>query len=160
MRSLDERIRRGTKKAEELRARLGPLKKSVEEVELALGDKRADLERTGKSVRLDLEELRRRVAAAEAALHECGTMATETSQMQPKDAERQIDVAMLDESVSPLVLGVSEIKEQVLPRLQTRVEEFEERVAALDTHKPNAKILLNLDRELEEVKQGMGEALD
>lgn len=85
---VDEKINAGSRKAEDLKRRLQPFKEEVDEVEKSLGDRRADLERIGKNVSLDLEELRKRIEKMHGLMESSGDKVTEISEMEPKDAER------------------------------------------------------------------------
>lgn len=76
-----------------------------------MGDRRADLERIGKNVGVDLEELRKRIERMHQLMEESGEKVTETSQMEPKDAERQIDITTLDSQMTPVVARVHELED-------------------------------------------------
>lgn len=149
---VEDKMSKGTKRAEELKRRLQPIKEEVDEVERSLGDKRADLERIGKNVSIDLEELKKRIDKMQEFIGISGDKVTETSQMEPKDAERSIDITTLDTQMTPIVARVHELNDEIYPRLESRVQELKRRIAQIDPNKPNVKKLMAVDHDQEQLK--------
>ena len=81
-----------------------------------------------------------------------GDKVTEISEMEPKDAERQIDITTLDTKMTPVVVRVHELQDEVYPRLQSRVEELKRRISQIDPQKPNVKKLMAVDHDQELLK--------
>lgn len=153
---VETRTEKGAVRMEELRGLLRPVKRQLEDIEQSQGDRKAEIERSVQGVLADLEEIRRRLGLSDKCLARCGLKVTEISELEPKDAERQIDISALDEEISPLVGELEQRKDIEFAGLKSRAEDMLKRVREVDEEKPDAKALTSLDAELELLRTDVG----
>ena len=143
----EDRMKGDNQRADELREKLRPLKNQVEDVERSLGDKKSDLERSMRNLNDDLRELDKRIALSDKNLKGCNRVVNEIEKLEPRDAERNFDIAELDKRIEPTGKKLEVLKKD-RESLRGRLDELRIRVNKIDPEKPDAKEISALDTDL------------
>ena len=143
----EDRMKGDNQRADELREKLRPLKNQVEDVERSLGDKKSDLERSMRNLNDDLRELDKRIALSDKNLKGCNRVVGEIEKLEPRDAERNFDIAELDKRIEPTGKKLEVLKKD-RESLRGRLDELRIRVNKIDPEKPDAKEISALDTDL------------